>query len=258
MKKILVPLDGSEYSEHVLEHVGKLAATADLCVRLLLVHPERPAARKLAAAYLDGVVEKYKARLPAMESRLMTGNAPERILREAGLFEADLVAMTTHGRSGVGRAVFGSVAEEVVSRAATPLLLVRPGAKPRTWGSMLVPIEPTPRSRKILPTALDWARSTGGRLILMRVVTQGPVVPAVRDLERLLPVASRAGVVAKTVVHAGDPLREILAVAASERADVIALATHGRAGLARLVEGSVTEEVLRRSDVPLLVEHVAA
>jgi len=47
-------------------------------------------------------------------------------------------------------------------------------------------------------------------------------------------------------------------VAASERVDVIAPSTHGRAGLARLVEGSVMEQVLRRADVPLLVEHVAA
>jgi len=53
MKRILVPLDGSENSEHVLEHVGKLAATADLGVRILRVHSDRLAARKLAVRDLE-------------------------------------------------------------------------------------------------------------------------------------------------------------------------------------------------------------
>jgi nucleotide-binding universal stress UspA family protein len=147
-RKILVPLDGSEFAEKVLPHVETLASCTGAAVVLLRVTvytyegvsaaadmagfmpvtlPEtREEIRKEAADYLNKVGEGLRTRGLQVSTVVREGNAGEVIAELAHGEGVDLIAMSTHGRTGLGRALFGSVAEQVLRQAGKPLLLLRP------------------------------------------------------------------------------------------------------------------------------------
>jgi nucleotide-binding universal stress UspA family protein len=136
LKRILVPLDGSPLAEAVLPEVKELAALHEaevVLVRVAWAHafPGMSAvdaqvrAVDEAQAYLALVETDLVAHGLSVRSVVRYGHAAEEILDHARVENADLIAMSTHGRSGVRRWVLGSVAETVVRHAAVPVLLVR-------------------------------------------------------------------------------------------------------------------------------------
>lgn len=144
-KKILVPLDGSPLAEKVLPHVRALAQCVGAEVVLLRVVPTptyeavfadtllTPAppndehnARSHAEGYLQRVAFDYFPSEVRVIYEVSSGPVAETILDYASGIEADLIAMSTHGRSGLARLVLGSVADQIVRRSHLPVLLVRP------------------------------------------------------------------------------------------------------------------------------------
>jgi nucleotide-binding universal stress UspA family protein len=150
-RRVVVTLDGSERAERVLPYVESLAERFGAALTLLrvavsaegvatrtfgrvaasiaspLVDPGAAAAaeQRSAAAYLASVADRLRARGIPADHDQRQGPVAEAIVAYALEIEADLIALTTHGRSGLGRAVLGSVAEAVVRRAPCPVLLVR-------------------------------------------------------------------------------------------------------------------------------------
>jgi nucleotide-binding universal stress UspA family protein len=149
-KTILVPLDGSEFAEKVLLHVETIARCTGAAVVLLRI-PEYPRDGVWAAAatvgymsipfpltevredvvkeatdYLSRVRDDLRARGLRVSTVVKEGRASEVIMEYAHTEGVDLIAMSTHGRTGLGRALFGSVAEEVLRGAGKPILLIRP------------------------------------------------------------------------------------------------------------------------------------
>lgn len=84
------------------------------------------ATRDESVAYLQEQSELLTARGYSVTTEVRDGRVAEEILRVAGERDAHVIAMATHGRGGIGRLVFGSVAESVLSEARAPLLLMRP------------------------------------------------------------------------------------------------------------------------------------
>ncbi len=150
LHRVLVPLDGSKEGEAVIPYIEELASRLKVEVILLqvlaigfntlynyfpLTEQQVESDKAIATAYLNNVEARLKEKgiTVVSEERLgieiRFGNAAEEIIQLADERHADIVAMTTHGRSGVRRQVFGSVAERVLREGNTPLLLVRsPGA----------------------------------------------------------------------------------------------------------------------------------
>ena len=144
-KKILVPLDGSPLSEAVLPQVSALAKCSDAEVILLRViptpiydlvfgstttlplqaNPEYDT-RTLAEAYLDRVMTEHFPGNGGVRLEVIGGFSADVILEYAAGEGVDLIAMSTHGRSGISRLFLGSVAAEVVQDSHLPVLLVRP------------------------------------------------------------------------------------------------------------------------------------
>src|SRR4030043_85944 len=141
-KKILVPLDGSELAKKALDHAEKLAKIFDAEIILFQVVPFMPIygspelvtplivdekQKEVAERYLTNLAEEMKKRGHKVTSMVRIGQqvAGEIIdfARESG---ADLIVMYTHGRSGISRWVLGSVALKILTRAQTPILLLRP------------------------------------------------------------------------------------------------------------------------------------
>jgi nucleotide-binding universal stress UspA family protein len=141
-RRILVPLDGSALAEAVLPQAGELARLHGAEVVLLRVEsaPDYAVAQAAEEAqhYLRGVAASlWEARVQVSMMVVLSGDAAGEILVQAELTAADLILMATHGRSGVGRWMLGSVAEKVLRAAVTPVLLVRVPSPKRS---------PSPRS----------------------------------------------------------------------------------------------------------------
>jgi nucleotide-binding universal stress UspA family protein len=140
-KKILVPLDGSETSEAILPEIEKLASTVGANICLLYVVPNlvfpgsmepvvqyetiAEALNKEGEAYLRTIEKRLKDKGFTVEGHLKHGNEAQLILEHCDRDDIDLIAMSTHGRSGVKRWLLGSVAEKVIRHATKPILLIR-------------------------------------------------------------------------------------------------------------------------------------
>jgi nucleotide-binding universal stress UspA family protein len=143
LNTVVVPLDGSPLAERALPHIAALAKRMKLEVVLVRVHSlvaesyladeytpniQRISEemRQEARAYLERKVLQMQAEgLDRVSSVLLEGNAAAEIVSFAKATPENLVAMTTHGRSGVGRWVLGSVAEKVIKHSGDPVLVVR-------------------------------------------------------------------------------------------------------------------------------------
>lgn len=138
LKRILVPLDGSERSASILETVKSIAARAKAEVVLLHVTPRvlDPApqwAMKGPISPARGPEHRYQEIADRLERGdlvawpvMAEGDAAEEILARARELDVDLIAMATHGRTGLMRALFGSVTQAVLRRSDRPLILIRP------------------------------------------------------------------------------------------------------------------------------------
>ena len=143
-QKILVPLDGSELAECVLPHVESIAKGCSVgsVVFLRVLDTYMPSAahaylseslkqemeegnEKAAKEYLDEVVGRVKLNGIEVQKQLIAGRVAESIAEYATKNDVDLIAIATHGRSGVSRWAWGSVADRVLRSACVPVLMVR-------------------------------------------------------------------------------------------------------------------------------------
>jgi len=138
-RRILAPVDGSEFSECSLEHV-KAIATGTRCPEVILLRviespphipeKEEKAAEASARDYLDKLVKSLnlKETGTVVKTVIIRGRADEEILDYADKNKVDLIIMSSHGRSGVSRWLFGSVTERVLGHSKVPVLVIRPAA----------------------------------------------------------------------------------------------------------------------------------
>lgn len=141
-KQLLVPLDGSALAEEALVHARNLAAQfgSEVILFRVVVSPYAIAApdlilagydaadenfAKVAQEYLDGVAAALQAAGLQASSRICEGPVAEAILDHATDAGVDMIVMSTHGRGGLSRWVYGSVADRVLQAAPCPVLLVR-------------------------------------------------------------------------------------------------------------------------------------
>lgn len=287
-RMILVPLDGSPFSERALPLATKLAQAMDAQVILMraasaVTFPGADATEAQcqavdeAEAYLWTLATGLSEGGLRVETAVPYGDAAESIVMEIGLHRADLVVMCTQGRSGLGRWIFGSVAEQVLARSPVPVLLVRASGAHPTFrpgpgsGPLLVPLDGSAFAETALPHAAALAHALGAALRLVRALEPPmalygyPGVGLVQEsLEEeraeaetyLEEVAARLrgdGISVGTVVREGWPADAIVCSDAQANPWLIVMSTHGRAGVARLLLGSVALEVVRRSAVPVML-----
>ena len=149
--KVLVPLDGSPLSESIIGYVQRLVSHD---VELLLLHvvPPRPMPLSGVAApgayaeekaraedaeragpYVEALARRLHAEGWAARTRMESGHAAEVILRTAAETGVDLIAMSTHGRTGLARLVMGSHTGHMLRQQIAPMMIVRPDGLHQTW-----------------------------------------------------------------------------------------------------------------------------
>lgn len=229
-----------------------------------------------AGTALDELIRPFRDRPVRIQSFVRRGAGPtEAILRFASERGSDLIVMGTHGRSGLGHFLLGSVTEEVARLAACPVLSVRGGLHelseevPRR---LLVAVDFSVHAEVAEEHAGELARAIGGTIDLVHVVEDPGYpdfyfpVPAerLRQLQEMREEAARrletrmdrwreAGLAGETEVRIGRPAPEIVTAAEEHAADLVVVGSHGRTGWKRVLLGSVAEGVVRRSFRPVLV-----
>lgn len=255
-QRVLVPLDGSPLAERALRSMKELLSGVDLV--LLRSAPETSKDQTEAERYLGFLATSLRAEGLRPRVRLAAGPPAEAVLDAIEAEKPGLVAMTTHGRRGLERWTLGSVAEKLIRHSPAPVLVFRSFGeeKPFSPRRILVPVDSAGLALEAIPPAALLARASGGCLVVLHVSDETHAMLPEPELRKAFDRAREEGAACEPQLRKGDPTVQILAAAAEEKADLIAMTTHGRSGPARWVMGSVAEKVLRGADRPLLVVRV--
>ncbi|WP_394065669.1 universal stress protein [Alcaligenes sp. WGS1538] len=266
-ERILVPLDGSRFSEEIIPYATSLAAVHG--TELVLLRVVRKGVGQDQA--LDAI-EPLPTTHPARELCLRdAGEVAHAILGEARRGPPTLVAMTSHGRSGLAEIIFGSVAQRILRGARDPVLLYRPTGTDRPQAplklrSVVVPLDGNTRHEAITGHAAEFARWADADMEVVNAVDAdvgADMAPEHGNEITMLEssyVRSRAAELAAghgmpvswEVLH-GDPARAIAEHVAKRRDVILAMATRRKDVFEAAFPGSVALSCLRKAGVPILM-----
>jgi len=306
--RVVVPLDGSELAESVLSHVAEMIRGRGSQVYLLSITPmmkavtppfldlrlrgeERHPVEGELRQYLQAVARQLDQVATDVQINVRSGRPADEILTFVDEVGADLVAMSAHGRSGIGRWVFGSVTDRVLHATRCPVLVVR---KPHPQGQsayrrIVVPLDGSELAEQVLPyiqalvrvppsSSLATGVLEGAHVFLVSVLATGLSERTVALLTSYPPglqlaataldhaevqlrsylrsvaaVLRKLGIATQIAVRRGAPADEILAYTAEVGADLIGMSTHGLSGNGRWVYGNVAGKVLQGALSPVLL-----
>lgn len=292
--RFLVPLDGSSLAETTLPIVERLALIGGAEVYLLhVIERSAPAtvhgARHLTSIeeandYLDAVARRLNAAgvtTTFHAHEVPQGDIAQCIIAHAAEENADLIVLCTHGEGRVRQWLFGSIAQQVLRRGATPVLLARPPRGDSTPAfdpkCVLVPLDETEAAEAALGPAAELARWLHATLHLVMVVpTPSTVRSERRPATSLLPHASEMvlelerqdaleyleqlavslrspDLTVTTEVPRGEIASALAEEAAEPGVGLVVLATHGKSGMQAVWAGSVTSALLARTRAPVLL-----
>jgi nucleotide-binding universal stress UspA family protein len=277
-EKILVPTDGSECAEAAIDYAEDLAGQYEATVHVLCVvdsrtldsapHLER--VKDESTEMVESVCEDLAGSNIPVEDAVRTGIPHQEILQYASQQGIDLIAMGTHGRTGIERYLLGSITEKVVRLSDVPVLTVRAepdGTVTYPYADILIPTDGSEQAAAAIDVGVDITSNYDARLHALSIVE--PIAMGVdfqsADVFELLEEAAQSAVDSvenkasqaslseiETSVKYGHPYREIHSYVDANEIDLIVMGAHGRSGLERYLLGSVTEKVVRTSAVPVL------
>ena len=273
LERILIPVDGSELFDETLYYVEHLGDRPSTELVLLHVFPDQAAADSSGIgkkASEHPLLKKYYEILTRddwrVEAKVRIGNEVEEITRLAVQLPASLTVMSTHGRSGVDNIREGSIAEQVVKQSPCPVFILhstRPDMDEshheHLFRRMLVPLDGSEVSAAIMPCVEKFAKKFDTEVMLFH--DGGAECEDEDHSLRKKEVLGRHGVL---LANAGisvrldcsthrRPIKEILTRTDDMNIDIVVMATHGNGGERRPLEDSVTANVMRHSNRPLLV-----
>ena len=308
-KRVLVPLDGSTIALQVLPYAKVVAKSTGASIGLVQALNEFPTellsgltashgdkdrvprpstvaweqakagVRQTAQSQLDDTARQLRAEGFVTTTAVVEGDPADAIVQEAEKDAGTLVAISTHGRSGVGRWVMGSVTDKVIRQSKNPVLVVRAregevtSAAPRLR-QVVLPLDGSARSAVAVDHAMALAKALKVGITLLRSISPmaygdtfadyvptmyedlaGEIEADVRDyLSHEAQQLRKAGVA--TVVEKaidGYPATAILEEVGETGDSLVVMATHARSGIGRWVLGSVTDRVVRHGNGPVLI-----
>jgi nucleotide-binding universal stress UspA family protein len=262
LDQVLVPVDLSPFSAHVLDRVAHLPYTSGATVSLLHVVPtslgrsvtDEGGSLVSTGRKLDELAAELSLRLPAgvrVVGTTVAGTPFQVIAARARELSAELVVIGRHGQRSFADALVGSTAERIVRTCETPVLVVNE-VSTRPYRRALVAVDLSSTSRAALEAALRLldAHSAEARVVHADDGRAWDVTSTV--LEFLAPYES-VGVGFSVADRRGDPRAVILAEMKSARPDLLVLGTHGHGTIVQHLLGSVAEAVLRNASCDMLV-----
>lgn len=286
-KRILVPLDGSKLAELALPYAEELAGVFNSEVVLIgISEPGESQYSHMYQLYIEKIAEVVGNRIKKVGSRVIVrpavldGRPAEGIIDYAEKNDVSLIITASHGRSGIMSWTLGSVANKVLQRTGTPILLIRAKASQLEAGAqglfnrILVPLDGSDVGEVVLPHVRQLTEKLESEVVLLQVVAPGQHVHTVGGLdyvrfaeqqiesmkaeakEYLDKVSKRlAGTkgIVRSEVRVGDTAHEIIKFADEANIRLVTISSHGRSGIRQWISGSVTHKILHAGNTPLLL-----
>jgi len=280
---ILVPIDGSDPAEVAAEEAIEIARRFDASLSLLAVleTPESAHSSVGTEPDRDDLDEQVERAIERIEAHAVEAGVPHETLIERGIphdvisatvsdRDAEMVAMGTHGRTGVERILLGSVTERVLRTSSVPVLTAHERDDVGVFDDILVPTDGSTTADRAADHALALAERDGATVHALSVVDvqamasgldMGAGLPGVVETltdqreDAVAAVRDRAedrGIDCETAVLEGGPVKAIGDYVDDNGIDIVTMGTHGHSGIERLLLGSVAERTIRTSDVPVL------
>jgi nucleotide-binding universal stress UspA family protein len=229
-------------------------------------------------AELDNLAaECRKVSTARISAALEDGPVPDALCTYARRNNIDLIVISSHGRGGIARLSFGSVTDSLIRHATSPVLVIKPHASYLNPGAeelfkrIIVPLDGSSLAEQILPQAIALAKLDTARLTLLTVLAprtspqkaiagqKAPwwdrdIAAAQAYLYRIAAQLRQDGCLTTTHVAIGENVGQVITdYAHNVRADLVAIATHGRSGVSRALRGSVADVVTRTGMPSMLV-----
>jgi nucleotide-binding universal stress UspA family protein len=280
IKSVLVPLDGSELAEQALGYAIPIAKRHEATLNLVFV------IRKDAAASEDDDAREYLTNIASqidipVKPHVRIGIPADEIIDTGDELDDALIVMTTHGRTGIGRWIYGSVADKVVHAAQAPVLLLRSDAGELDGGNInriVAPLDGSAYSEAALNYAKSLAKIFDSELHVVRVAetaslysslgyeTYAPgagqpmsdvVEYMVNETQKYISGVTRQlrdeGFNVQGVVLEGFAGEELIGYEQKVEPQIVVMATRGRSGFDRFIFGSVAERILKSGKAPVLM-----
>src|SRR5215208_6957781 len=302
MTVVLAPVDGSTRALHAVPWAEKLAGPDGTVVLLRVVPPQPDYAESLfslvgaedrvqeiqdtwartAKADMDEAEALLSGSGVTVEQMVAEGEPDEEIVAAAARRGVQMIAMASHGRGAVGRAIFGSVADRVARTAPVPVLILRTpdeDVDPSVVVSrIVVPLDGSEIAARALPVASEVAKQLGAPVHIVRAVDAATALPMASGVFGAAPAVDpevadqiwqeaeaearstvttavsrlRAeGVDASGAIVNGSPFFAISE--ATQPGDLLILTSHGRGGVRRWLLGSVAEKLVREANAPVIL-----
>ena len=290
-ERILVPLDGSQRAEQVLPHAANLALAFEAQVLLLRVqtHPEDPSKRlpdpitweidrSEARRYLDQIACRMEAEGVQTKTLLREGKPAESIIMCVEEEQADLIVLSSIGKTEYTGWNISSTVQNVVQRANTSIMLTRtesvlaPVAKMQ-YRNICLPVDASLRAEYAIPVTAHLAQCFQSKVhavhILKRIEHCGPLPPSLQDQELANELTTRNREKAQSYLHGLQKrfpsiyttyLREASNVSTAlhqlveqKGMDLVVLTAHGSSGSRRFPYGNIALSFLLFGSIPLLV-----
>ena len=287
-EEVLIPTDGSRNASVAANHGLSLAKQYGATVHIL--HVADTTAVKMTdspdtipetwMAGGDRATQQIADRATEFDLPVITevrrGSPADVILDYVDERGIDLIALGTHGQTGLKKPLLGRVTKNIVNTASVPILCVPPPerdvetikASEITYQAILVPTDGSKAARNAVDRGLELADTYDATLHALYVVDRR--VYASRPgrtwedakttleqsgeqvMDRIADAAAESDVPIVTDIRPGVPHQVIHDYAGEHNIDLVTMGTHARSGLSKRVLGSVTERVLRRSEIPVL------
>jgi nucleotide-binding universal stress UspA family protein len=304
MPVVLAPLDGSARALHAVPWAAKLAGSGGivLLLRAIPTEPEyvdtlfafigpgeegleqiRQQWHAVAQRDMDEAAALITAPGVKIERQVAEGEPDVAIVDAAAQRDVDMIAMASHGRGAIGRAIFGSVADRVARSATVPILILRTPSDdlphaPVVVRRIVVPFDGSALAREALPVAASLARQLDAPVHVVRAIDPAsnmPVAPgalgpsplvtaevtdriwleieteARKSVADAVDTLQADGIDADGATLSGSPFFAISDV--TEPDDLLVLTSHGRGGVGRWLLGSVAEKLIREAPAPVLL-----
>jgi nucleotide-binding universal stress UspA family protein len=294
---IMVPVDGSPFSREAVLQGLRIASQCGAALRLVRIGtapaftggPDGYAVEteRLRVIHAAELAELYTIAAECrahstvnVTASLQYGPIVDTLTGYARRYRVDLIVMRSHGRKGLARAWFGSVADGLIRESGIPVLVVKAPSVATAlengfvFDRILIPLDGSLLAEQSVEPAISLARINHAEITLLRVVdpssqakkrslqssigpaSAGEVASAQRYLVTCLtPELERSVRIRRRVVVSDDVAGTILSIAGATEADLIAIATHGRGAIARARAGSIADRVVRESPVSTMVIH---
>lgn len=264
---IIIPLDGTESVDAIFLYATSLTPRGDTDLTLLHVVPVgqiQPTDK--TAAHIGAIHDALTQDGWSVRREIRMGDPVDEIVKFTLLNPATLLLMSTHGRTGLERIRAGSVTEQVVRQSRCPVFILHnaaaePAGKRNTdlFRRILVPLDGTEASAAILSCVESFAQAHDSEVILFHDEMEGAEAEGDRATikaalqEHSVRLANAGLKVSLDMSTYRRPIREILNRIDELNIDLVAMASHGTSRIRRALEESVTAEVIRHANCPLLV-----